>query len=99
MTHDHKVEEVVELLRMVESASANGVLFIECALALPAQRSYGDCLVRRMTRWPPDRGLPLPQRHPSGAVQLRLESPTQNDVGVENNVPQGVVVWVFAVKK
>jgi cell division protease FtsH len=28
MTHDHKVEEVVELLRMVESASENGVLFI-----------------------------------------------------------------------
>jgi cell division protease FtsH len=28
MTHDHKVEEVVELLRMVESASQNGVLFI-----------------------------------------------------------------------
>jgi alcohol dehydrogenase (cytochrome c) len=24
---------------------------------------------------------------------------TQNDVGVENNVPQGGVVWVFAVKK
>jgi ATP-dependent 26S proteasome regulatory subunit len=28
MTHDHKVEEVVELLRMVESAAQNGVLFI-----------------------------------------------------------------------
>jgi cell division protease FtsH len=28
LTHDHKVEEVVELLRMVESASESGVLFI-----------------------------------------------------------------------
>jgi alcohol dehydrogenase (cytochrome c) len=24
---------------------------------------------------------------------------TQNNVGVEDNVPQGGVVWVFAVKK
>jgi cell division protease FtsH len=28
LTHDHKVEEIVELLRMVESASESGVLFI-----------------------------------------------------------------------